>query len=162
MISLVVARDKNGAIGKGNEIPWYAPEDLQFFKRETLGGAIIMGRNTWDSLPFKPLKNRLNIVVSSQNCGADLDCRSVSEAVKGAYAQGYRRVYGIGGAGIYREMIKIADRLLITEVELDVAEADTFFPAFDAAQWHVQGNTELRAAEPKCTVFEYMRLETDC
>ena len=64
MLSLIVARARNGAIGRGNTIPWHAPEDLAFFQRETTGGAILMGRNTWDSLPFKPLKNRLNIVVS--------------------------------------------------------------------------------------------------
>lgn len=157
MISLVVARDRNGAIGKGNEIPWYAPEDLQFFKRETLGGAIIMGRNTWDSLPFKPLKDRLNIVVTSKGCSADLTCVSVAEAVEIAYAQGYRRVYGIGGAGIYREMIDIADRMLITEVDLTVEEADTHFPDFDDAQWHVLGRTPLRDQEPVCTVAEYLR-----
>ena len=66
MISLVVARARNGAIGRENTIPWHAPEDLKFFQRETLGGVIIMGRNTWDSLPFKPLKNRVNLVVSSK------------------------------------------------------------------------------------------------
>lgn len=157
MISLVVARDKNGAIGKGNKIPWYAPEDLQFFKRETLGGAIIMGRNTWDSLPFKPLKNRLNIVVSSQKCGADLDCGSVSDAVDAAYAHGYRRVYGIGGAGIYREMIEIADRLLITEVDLVVREPDVYFPEISPDNWQIIGETHLREDDPSCTVFEYLR-----
>jgi dihydrofolate reductase len=157
MISLVVARDKNGAIGKGNEIPWYAPEDLQFFKRETLGGAIIMGRNTWDSLPFKPLKNRLNIVVSSQNCGAELNCNSVTQAVDAAYAQGYRRVYGIGGAGIYREMIEIADRLLITEVDLEVNDPDVFFPEIPPESWQIIGETHLRQDAPSCTVFEYLR-----
>lgn len=157
MISLVVARDRNGAIGKGNDIPWYAPEDLQFFKRETLGGAIIMGRNTWDSLPFKPLKDRLNIVVTSQGCSAENTCISVSQAVEMAYAQGYRRVYGIGGAGIYREMIDIADRLLITEVALSIDDADTFFPPFDADDWQIVGSSVLRIDAPKCTVFEYLR-----
>lgn len=157
MISLVVARDKNSAIGKGNDIPWYAPEDLQFFKRETLGGAIIMGRNTWDSLPFKPLKNRLNIVVSAQNCGADVNCASITEAVEAAYAQGYRRVYGIGGAGIYREMIEIADRMLITEVALEVEDADTFFPSFKQQDWTVVGKTTVRKDDPNCCVYEYIR-----
>jgi dihydrofolate reductase len=157
MISLVVGRDKNGAIGKGNDIPWYAPEDLKFFKRETLGGAIIMGRNTWDSLPFKPLKDRMNIVVSSQGCGAEHVCKSVSGAVELAYASGYRRVYGIGGAGIYREMIEIADRLLITEVALEVEGADTFFPEFATADWNILGETLLQDVEPKCRVYEYLR-----
>lgn len=157
MISLIVARDRNGAIGKSNDIPWYAPEDLQFFKRETLGGAIIMGRNTWDSLPFKPLKNRLNIVVTSQGCAAEETCTSVSEAVARAYALGYRRVYGIGGAGIYREMIEIADRMLITEVDLSVDDPDTYFPSFDANLWRNLGETELTENAPACRAVEYIR-----
>ncbi len=65
MLTLVVARARGGAIGRDNTIPWHAPEDLAAFQRETTGGAVIMGRRTWESLPFKPLKNRLNIVVTS-------------------------------------------------------------------------------------------------
>ncbi|AWX93839.1 hypothetical protein DPM13_14495 [Paracoccus mutanolyticus] len=64
MISLVVARARNGAIGKDNTIPWHIPADMRLFQRETLGSAIIMGRLTWESLPVRPLKNRMNIVVS--------------------------------------------------------------------------------------------------
>ncbi len=63
MLTLVVARAKGGAIGRDGDIPWHAPEDLKMFQRETLGGALVMGRRTWESLPVKPLKNRLNIVV---------------------------------------------------------------------------------------------------
>jgi dihydrofolate reductase len=55
MLTLIVARARNGAIGKGNTIPWHAPEDLAAFQRETTGGALIMGRRTWESLPFRPL-----------------------------------------------------------------------------------------------------------
>ncbi|CAN0153304.1 unnamed protein product, partial [Chrysoparadoxa australica] len=64
MITLIAAHDRNRAIGKDGDIPWHLPEDLAMFKRETLGGALIMGRRTWESLPFKPLPKRLNIVVS--------------------------------------------------------------------------------------------------
>ncbi len=148
MITLIVARDRNGAIGKDNTIPWHAPEDLKAFQRETLGGAVIMGRNTWDSLPFKPLKNRLNLVVSSNPDAADEVYASVAEAIAAAYAQGYRRLYGIGGAGIYREMLEIADRLLITEVALEIAGADTHFPQINAREWLRLGETELRQLIP--------------
>ena len=161
MITLIVARDRNGAIGKDNTIPWHAPEDLKAFQRETLGGAIVMGRNTWDSLPFKPLKNRLNLVVSSNAMAADEVYPSVSEAVAAAYAQGYRRVYGIGGAGIYREMMQIADRLLITEVAVTVEGADTYFPEVPTESWQREGKTELRAADPACVMVEYLRIRSD-
>lgn len=157
MITLIVARARNGAIGKGNTIPWHAPEDLKAFQRETLGGAIIMGRNTWDSLPFKPLKNRLNLVVSSNPDAADRVCPSLSAAVTEARAQGYQRIYGIGGFGIYRDMLALADRLLITEVDLVVEGADTFFPDFNAEEWDITGKTTLRASDPACVMVEYLR-----
>lgn len=157
MITLIAARDRNGAIGKDNTIPWRAPEDMEAFKRETLGGAVIMGRNTWDSLPFKPLKNRLNITVSSQTDLMDLVCASVEEAIELAYAQGYRRLYGIGGSGIYRAMLPLAERLLITEVETDVEGADTYFPEFSTTDWHCIGETPLRTEDPACRMVEYIR-----
>lgn len=157
MITLIVACARNGAIGKGNTIPWHAPEDLKAFQRETLGGAIIMGRNTWDSLPFKPLKSRLNLVVSSSPDAADTVCPSLQAAVIEARTQGYQRIYGIGGFGIYRDMLALADRLLITEVDLVVEEADTFFPDFNVEEWDITGKTTLRASDPACVMVEYLR-----
>ncbi len=157
MLSLVVARDRNGAIGKDGDIPWVAPEDLAFFQRETTGGAIIMGRNTWDSLPYKPLKSRLNLVVTSRGIeGADCFA-TVAAALEFAGSKGHARLYGIGGAGIYAEMIRIADRLLITEVDLVVDAPDTFFPSFEAAEWVETARQELRADDPRCTLVELMR-----
>ncbi|MBY6067068.1 dihydrofolate reductase [Leisingera aquaemixtae] len=157
MITLIAARARNGAIGKDNEIPWFAPEDLKAFQRETLGGAIIMGRKTWDSLPVKPLKNRLNLVVSSNPQAAETVLPSIEAAVEAAYAQGYRRVYGIGGEGIYRGMLGMADRLLVTEVDLTIEDADAYFPEFQADEWIKAGETELRSSEPACVMVEYLR-----
>lgn len=157
MISLIVARANNGAIGKDNDIPWQAPEDLAFFQRETTGGAIIMGRNTWESLPFKPLKGRLNLVVSSDPSVSENVFSDIAAAVDFAHACGYRRLYGIGGQGIYTGMIDMAQRLLVTHVDLDIADADAFFPAIDPAIWRDIGQLRLRDAGPKCTAHEYLR-----
>ena len=157
MITLIAARARNGAIGKDNGIPWHAPEDLKAFQRETLGGAVIMGRNTWDSLPFKPLKNRLNLVVSSNPGAAETVLPSIADAVQEAYAQGYRRIYGIGGERIYRGTLDMADRLLITEVDLTVEDADAFFPEFQASGWSKAGETVLRGSDPACVMAEYLR-----
>lgn len=157
MITLIVARAQNGAIGKDNTIPWQAPEDLKAFQRETLGGALIMGRNTWDSLPVKPLKNRLNLVVSSNPEAAPAVLPSVGAAVAEAQAQGYRRIYGIGGERIYRSMLEIADRLLITEVNVTVEDADASFPDFAASDWQHIGETTLREEDPACVMNEYLR-----
>ncbi|KIC34494.1 dihydrofolate reductase [Leisingera sp. ANG-S5] len=157
MITLIAARARNGAIGKDNDIPWFAPEDLKAFQRETLGGAIIMGRNTWDSLPVKPLKNRLNLVVSSNPQAAEIVLPSIEAAVEASYAQGYRRVYGIGGEGIYRGMLDMADRLLVTEVDLTIEDADAYFPEFQADKWFKAGETVLRDSDPACVMVEYLR-----
>lgn len=155
MITLIVARARDGAIGKDNTIPWRAPEDLAFFQRETMGGAVVMGRNTWDSLPFKPLKNRLNIVVTSRGCAAEHCVASVDEAIELARAAGHSRIYGIGGAGIYRAMLPLAHRLLVTEVDVTVEGADTFFPDVDPARWSLVDHRGLRAGDPKCDLTEY-------
>ena len=157
MITLIAARDRNGAIGKDNEIPWYAPEDLAFFKRETMGGACIMGRNTWDSLPFKPLKNRLNLVVSSQGVDHEHVFATLDGALSFAEQNPYARIYGMGGFGIYDAMMPMADRLLITEVDVEVEGAETFFPEFDPAEWVELGRGVHRAADPKCELVEWVR-----
>lgn len=156
MLSLVVARARNGAIGKDNMIPWHAPEDLAFFQRETTGGALIMGRKTWESLPFKPLKNRLNCVISSDPAVSEHVFATPEAALSFARAQGYARVYGIGGEGIYRALLPLADRLLITEVALDIRDADAFFPDFDANDWQQLPPIPLRAGSPICTATEYL------
>lgn len=135
MLTLIVARARNGAIGKNGTLPWHIPEDLKFFKRETLGGALIMGRRTWESLPFRPLKDRLNLVVTST---LDLPGHAVPDldaAIEAARAQTHTRVYGIGGERIFHELLPRADRLLLTEVDTVVEDADAFFPAFDETAW---------------------------
>ena len=157
MLTLIVARDRNGAIGKDNTIPWHAPEDLQFFMRETTGGAVIMGRNTWESLPVKPLKNRLNIVVSSRGVDHDRVVGSIDEACALATSEARARVYGMGGAGIYAALLPLADRLLVTEVDLAVEGADTHFPAIDPSVWHEVARYPLRDAAPACVAVEYLR-----
>ena len=157
MITLIVGRDRNGAIGRDNDIPWRAPEDLAFFKSETLGGAMVMGRNTWDSLPFKPLRSRLNIVVSSQDGLGELTVRSVDEAIKAAHDAGYQRIYSMGGAGIYNAMLPLADRLLVTEVDIEVEDPDVFFPEFTDQDWALVNSRTLRDEDPKCVLTEYFR-----
>ena len=157
MLSLVVARARNGAIGKDNLIPWHAPEDLGFFQRETTGGAIIMGRKTWESLPFKPLKNRLNCVISSDSTLTEHVFATPEAALAFARSKGYARAYGIGGEGIYRALLPLADRLLITEVALDIPEADAFFPNFDPKDWQQLSAIPLRTEDPICTATEYLR-----
>ena len=160
MLTVIVARARNGAIGKDNTIPWDAPEDLAAFQRETLGGAVIMGRNTWQSLPRRPLPRRLNIVVTSRPEEAEEGALFVPlhDARKAAQDAGYLRHYAIGGAGIYAAFLPVADRLLITEVALDLPDADTFFPALDVSAWQLRTRLSLRTDGPECVLHEYQRV----
>ena len=139
-ISIVVAMSRNRGIGRGNQLPWQLPEDLQNFKSITMGKPLIMGRKTYDSIG-RPLPGRTNIVVThSQRWfpSTVLIANSFEEALslaKGVcYQTGGSEVMVIGGEMIYRAALPIVSRLYLTEVEAEIA-ADTFFPDFDKAQW---------------------------
>lgn len=157
MITLIAARDRNGAIGKDGDIPWRAPEDLRMFKQETEGGALIMGRRTWESLPRKPLPGRLNCVVSRNPNAAETVAPDIRSGIDASIAAGRFRIYGIGGARIYQEMLPLADRLLVTEVELEVEGADAFFPAFAEDDWIETQRVEIRSSAPRCVLRELIR-----
>ncbi|MBV7394631.1 dihydrofolate reductase [Mameliella sediminis] len=158
MITLIAAHDRNRAIGKDGDIPWHLPEDLAMFKRETLGGAIIMGRKTWESLPFKPLPKRLNIVVSRDKGLHEHVVGSVEEAIALAQSQGYFRIYGIGGQAIYEAMLPLAHRLLITHVDLAVEGADAWFPEIGEG-WREVGRKVLEGSDVVSQASEMLSRE---
>lgn len=157
MLTLIVARARNGAIGKSNRIPWHIPADLKMFQCETLGGALIMGRRTWHSLPVKPLKNRLNIVLSRQADLTDHVFTTASEAIGFCRSQGYHRIYGIGGQAVYQELLPKADRLMLTEVDIEIPDADAFFPDFDKSDWTEITRVPIPDTDPRCTLRELIR-----
>jgi dihydrofolate reductase len=132
-VSLVAAIARGGVIGDGASIPWHIPEDLAFFRDLTMGHAVVMGRRTWDSLPerFRPLPGRANIVVTRNDAwaadGAER-ARSLAEALE--LADGAAEVFVIGGAEIFAAAMPAADRLALTEIELDV-EGEVRFPDWD-------------------------------
>jgi dihydrofolate reductase len=161
MISLVAARSKNGVIGKDGGLPWHIPEELAFFKRETIGSAMIMGRKTWDSLPKKPLPGRLNIVLSrSKDFQAPGDvkvCGSMDQAVREATSLGYSRISAIGGEQVFKDFIGIADRLVITEVDVEVTDGDAFFPDINDEEWSPATSGLITQNPISCTWTEYLR-----
>jgi dihydrofolate reductase len=140
-LTLIAALANNNVIGRNNTLPWHLPEDLKHFKEATLGAPVIMGRKTWESLPekFRPLPGRLNIVVSRDlqrtrplAAGATVvDSLPAALAACGETPEAFL----IGGAELYRQAIEQADRLLITEIDLEVEGADAFFPPIDPASW---------------------------
>jgi dihydrofolate reductase len=133
-ISLIAAVARNGVIGRGGTIPWHIPGDLPRFRRLTMGCPVIMGRRTWESLG-RPLPGRRNLVVSRAGGVAAQGAQVVpSLAAALAACADAADVFLIGGTGIYREGLALADRLLLTEIDADI-DGDTFFPAFDRGAW---------------------------
>ena len=129
-VSLIYARARNGVIGRDGGLPWHLPEDLAYFKRLTHGCPVIMGRKTWDSLPprFRPLPGRTNIVISRQaDWKADGATLAASLDAALALCRGVPEVWVIGGAQIYAQAMPMAQRAVVTELELD-AQGDAFAP----------------------------------
>lgn len=127
-LGLIWAQSRNGIIGRGGVLPWHLPEDLAHFKTLTLGGAVVMGRRTWDSLPprFRPLPGRPNVVVTRQP-GWNAPGASVAHTVEDALRLAPEPVWVIGGLEIFSLALPLADVLEVTEINADV-EGDTVAP----------------------------------
>ena len=131
MISIIAAVARNRAIGYENKLIYWLPNDLKRFKALTTGHTIIMGRNTFLSLPKGALPNRRNIVLTrSQKAFPGCDVyASLEDAL--AHCDKDEDVYIIGGASVYRQALPLADRLCLTEINDTPEKADTFFPPYD-------------------------------
>lgn len=138
MISIIVAVAKNHAIGKDNKLLWHLSEDLKYFKRTTSGHPVVMGWNTYLSVGGKPFPNRRNIIVNNTMKDEIRDGIEIYSALDRALENAQTtdsEVFVIGGGMMYRTSMPVADRLYITEVEVTVEDADTFFPDIDPKLW---------------------------
>jgi len=134
LISLIVAMAQNGVIGRDNALPWRLPEDLKRFKEFTLGKPILMGRKTFEAIG-RPLPGRANLVLTRDHdwrAPGVIPVHSVEEAL--LQTRTCDELVAIGGAEIYRLLLPLARRIYLTHVHADVP-GDTYFPAFDPAQW---------------------------
>ncbi len=135
-IVLVVAMSENRVIGRDGDLPWKISADLKHFKRVTMGHPVVMGRKTWESLPF-PLPGRRNIVIT-RNEGAEFEGAETVPAIEGALElcrlAGDEKVMIIGGGEIFAETMRDAGVIELTEVH-DVIDGDTLFPEIDPAEW---------------------------
>ena len=131
MISIIAAVARNRAIGYENKLIYWLPNDLKRFKALTTGHTIIMGRNTFLSLPKGALPNRRNIVLTrSQKAFPGCEVfASLEDAL--AHCANDEDIYIIGGASVYRQALPLADRLCLTEINDTPEKADTFFPPYD-------------------------------
>lgn len=154
MISIIVAIAQENAIGRNNQLLCHLSDDLKRFKRLTSGHTVIMGRNTFDSLPNGPLPNRTNIVLTSRPQSLPEGCiavKSLEEAIACAGAE--EELFIIGGASVYQQALPLADRLYLTFIHHTFADADTFFPKIDFSQWQ-QTESEKHEANEK-NAFPY-------
>lgn len=135
-LSLIVAIAKNGVIGVNNTLPWHLPEDLKRFRALTTGHHIIMGRKTYDSLG-RLLPGRTTVIVT-RNPEYKVEGAVVVHSLEAAIAAcgDDNEAFLIGGAELYQDGLKLANKLYITEIEAEYA-GDAFFPAFNQADWQL-------------------------
>ena len=129
----IVAVDKNNCIGKGNDLPWHIPKDLQYFKTKTLDCPVVMGRKTYESIG-RPLPKRLNIIVTrNRDYKAPegvLVFQDLSEAIEKAKEETKTgKVFIVGGGEIFEKTLNTVDTVFITRVDLEVEDGEAFYPA---------------------------------
>jgi dihydrofolate reductase len=156
-LSVVVAADERGGIGRGGGLPWHLPEDLKRFKAITMGKPIVMGRRTWDSIG-RPLPGRRSIVVSRQ-AGLAIEGAEVVGSLEQALraASDAPEVCVIGGAELYRIALPRAEVVHLTRVHATV-EADTFLPALDPSDWEEVSSERHDADERHAHPYSFVTL----
>ena len=145
-MNLIVAVDKNWAIGNGNKLLVSIPQDMKFFRETTMGKVVVMGRKTLESFPGgQPLKKRTNIVITrdkNYNVKDAIVVHSVEEALEELKNYNSEDVYVIGGESIYRQMLPYCKVAHVTKID-HAYEADTYFPNLDEMkEWQVTGVSE--------------------
>lgn len=139
--SIIAAIADNFVIGNGLKIPWHIPEDFKLFKEKTQNSIVIMGKKTWDSLPIKPLPNRINIVISKQILQEPkaIIVNSIDKAfeiAKDKAKQENKPIFVMGGASIYKQTIQDAKYLYLSHVKGEF-EGDIFFPQFNKENYKI-------------------------
>ena len=136
MISAIVAVDNNWGIGYNGDLLEYIPEDLKYFKALTTGHVVVMGRKTWDSLPKKPLPNRINYVITKEAKSSneevayfDMNCIKMMMQKQSDY-----EYFIIGGGLIYNQLLPFCDRVYVTKIYKDHDNVDTYFPNLDKSE----------------------------
>jgi dihydrofolate reductase len=157
LLTLIVARARNGVIGRENQLPWRLPEDLAFFKATTMGAPIIMGRKTHESIG-RPLPGRRNLIVTRDRTKRYEGCdvvHGLEEALAACTQDGVAEAFLIGGSELYAAGIGQAGKMLITEIDADV-EGDAFFPAPDPLEWEEVSRQAGRGGIPDPFEFAFV------
>mgnify|MGYP000997130980 CR=1 FL=1 len=161
-MNLIVAVDKNWAIGYHNQMLISIPEDMRFFRDETKGKAVIMGRKTFETFQDgKPLKNRLNIVITTRDTDIKdaIVVHSIDEALEAAKGYQSKDIYVIGGESIYKQMLDYCDVAHVTKIDY-AYQADTHFPNLDEREdWKIAAESDERTYyDIEYNFFKYVRV----
>ena len=163
LITLVAAAAENGVIGNAGGMPWHAPNEFKHFRRITRGKCLLMGHATWRSIG-RPLPERTTVVVSRNQdlkiVGGQV-CNSIESALAACRARALAELMVIGGAEIYRQTIALADRIIISRLQLS-CPGDRHFPAFGSSlwpedQWHLETREAGIPGKIEYVVETYLR-----
>jgi dihydrofolate reductase len=162
MISMIAAVAENNVLGMNGKMPWHLPEDFAWFRAQTAGKPMIMGRKTFDSFGGRPLPKRLHIVISrhtNENTENVIWVSSIEQAIDEAKKTGHDEIMVIGGGEIYTQGLPFADRIYLTEIDATY-EGDAFFPEFDKSKWQKKLISEHQAEneQPSFNIFQYDRI----
>ena len=157
-IAIVVAYDKNRGIGTGGDLPWgrSLPADLAHFKELTTGGAVVMGRKTYESIGGRPLPNRKNIVLSGSEVAGAIGAKNFAQALQFASEEPNQDIFVIGGERVFAEALPEVDTIYATEVDYSFSNADVFFPQINVNQWEEISRTSQKANEQNKYSFDFV------
>lgn len=159
-IALVVAMDRAQAIGRAGGLPWHLPDDLKHFRQITLGHPILMGRKTFEAIG-RALPGRLNLVLSRDQAWQQEGVTPVASLDQArAMTRTAPWLMVIGGGEVYRLALPLAERIHLCEVDTRIEQADTWFPAFDRADWTEQERVHHPADERHAFAFDQVLLRS--
>lgn len=155
MISMISSVGKNNELGKNNNLIWHFKDDMKFFKDTTMNHTVVMGLNTYKSLPGD-LPGRHIIVVSFDNVNG-VDTVNGIEPIIAKYKDSEEEIFICGGASIYRQFFPYASKLYLTEIDAICNDADTFFPEFNKDEWTKTFLEEHNAKDINFNMYLYER-----
>lgn len=159
MIGMIAAIGKNRELGKDNKLLWRVPNDMKFFKKTTMGHKVIMGMNTYKSLPPTGLPGREMIVMTKQEKENSENVKFVSSInqILEDYLESEEEVFIIGGASIYQQFLPYVQYMYITELDFECLTADVYYPEFDKTEWQSNLLEEGISNSIDYKIYKYIR-----
>ena len=160
-VTMIAAVGKNLELGRNNDLIWRFKEDMKFFKEQTMGKPMVMGYNTFKSLPgVLPGRKHIVLCFEKVDLGSDVEVVTSMDELLEKIAE-YPEVMIIGGASIYKQMIDYSNKLILTEVDDEAKDADVYFPKFNKKEWSKKVLSEQVEDDIKYKHLVYTRKKTD-